>query len=91
MQSNASGRRRSWKLPASFNVVALPFVLSVLMSGIVSGIATVKSLGFVSGVAMQWLGAWGTSWLVAFPTLLLILPLVRRIVAAVVESGRPSR
>ncbi len=31
------------------------------------------------------------SWSVAFPTLLLILPLVRRIVAAVVEPVRAGR
>jgi hypothetical protein len=32
--------------------------------------------------------AWGLSWLIAFPVLLLILPLVRRIVAALVEPAR---
>jgi hypothetical protein len=31
------------------------------------------------------LGAWGLSWMVAFPTLLLILPMVRRLTALLVE------
>lgn len=34
-----------------------------------------------------WMGAWGVSWLVAFPALLLLLPVVRRIVALVVEPA----
>jgi hypothetical protein len=33
----------------------------------------------------MWLGSWGLSWLVAFPTLLLVLPLVRKATAAVVQ------
>jgi hypothetical protein len=37
---------------------------------------------------VTWPTAWALSWLVAFPTLLMVLPLVRRIVALVVESPR---
>jgi hypothetical protein len=33
------------------------------------------------------MGAWGLSWIVAFPTLLLVLPLVRRATRALVESA----
>jgi len=33
-----------------------------------------------------WLHAWGLSWLVAFPVLLCVLPLVRRIVMALVQN-----
>jgi hypothetical protein len=34
---------------------------------------------------------WALSWIVAFPTLLVVLPLVRRIVALVVEPPAPAR
>jgi hypothetical protein len=37
------------------------------------------------------LRAWGASWLVAFPSLLIVMPVVRRIVAAIVEPGRTAR
>lgn len=37
------------KLPAKFNVVAFPFVLSALMSSIVSGVSTWRALGLVDG------------------------------------------
>ncbi|WP_411970259.1 DUF2798 domain-containing protein [Mesorhizobium sp. BH1-1-4] len=32
--------------------------------------------------------AWGLSWLVAFPTLILVLPMVRRIVGVLCEPAR---
>jgi hypothetical protein len=35
-----------------------------------------------------WLGAWGLSWVVAFPTVLLLLPVVRRLTAMVVQMDR---
>jgi hypothetical protein len=33
------------------------------------------------------MGAWGMSWLVAFPTTLVVLPFVRKITMAVVRSA----
>lgn len=83
------GARR--KLPARYANIVMPFVLSVLMTFIVSAISTLKSLGLSPAFARTWLVAWGLSWLVAFPTLLLVLPLVRRIVALVVETPKPTR
>ena len=76
------------KLPARYNAVAIPLLLSVLMTFIVSGVATFSGLGFVDGVSEKWMQAWGLSWVIAFPTMLFLLPLVRRIVAQVVEVPR---
>jgi hypothetical protein len=72
------------KLPARYAPVVMPFVLSVLMTAVVSMISTLKSLGATPEFLSTWPVAWGLSWLVAFPTLLIVLPLVRRIVAMVV-------
>jgi hypothetical protein len=78
------------KLPAKYNVLAVPFVLSTLLSFIISGVSTLRALGFVDGLFFKWMNAWGISWLVAFPTVLVVLPLVRKIVATFVEApGRP--
>ena len=60
------------------------FVLSALMSFIVSGIATARTAGLVDGFFALWFGAWLPSWLVAFPTVLVVAPLARRLVAALV-------
>ena len=73
------------KLPASSMAYVMPLILSIIMSCIVSLISTVKNSGF-SGFELQvWLGAWGLSWVVAYPVLLLILPVVRKLAALVVE------
>lgn len=63
----------------------MPFILSVLMSAIVSFIATLKNIGMPPDFIGIWLGAWQISWLIAFPSLLLVLPVVRRIVGLLVE------
>ncbi|NPV23609.1 DUF2798 domain-containing protein [Bradyrhizobium aeschynomenes] len=81
-------RRARRKLPARYAAVVMPLTLSVLMTFVVSAIATLKSLGPTQAFIETWPAAWAISWLVAFPTLLAVLPLVRRIVALVVEAPR---
>ncbi|MDQ0509536.1 DUF2798 domain-containing protein [Ancylobacter amanitiformis] len=89
MPSHSSPSRTSFKLPARYAGIVLPFVLSVLMTFVVSAIATLRSLGPGPDFLTTWPGAWGLSWLVAFPTLLMVLPLVRRIVSLLVHA--PAR
>ena len=64
----------------------MPFVLSIFMSGIVSFIATLRAMGITPELANQWLQSWFLSWAIAFPTLFVVMPLTRRIVAALVEA-----
>lgn len=78
-----AGRR---KLPARYHRFVMPLVLATLMSLIVSGIATIKTIGLAPGFAGEWAGAWIASLVVAYPTLLLVLPIVRRIVGLIVET-----
>ncbi len=73
------------KLPARYLKVALPFVLSGLMSCLISGVATLKGFGFVPGFVKLWMSAWAVSWPVAFPAAVFALPLARRIAALFVE------
>jgi hypothetical protein len=74
------------KLPARYAGVVMPLLLSVLMTFIVSLISTWRGVGLVPHFVRLWMGAWALSWLVAFPTLLLVLPLVRRMTAALVDT-----
>jgi hypothetical protein len=73
------------RLPARYAVLVMPLLLSILMTFIVSMVSTLRSIGLAPGFFAIWLGAWGLSWLVAFPTLLVVLPLVRKATAALVE------
>jgi hypothetical protein len=75
------------KLPARYAAVVLPLFLSCIMTCLISGISTLRGVGFAPGLLQLWLGSWGLSWLIAFPTLLAVLPLVRRLTAAVVETA----
>ena len=78
------------KLPARYATIVMPLVLSVLMTFVVSGISTLKSLGPTPAFMTTWPAAWAISWLVAFPTLLAVLPVVRKIVAFAVETPRSN-
>ena len=64
----------------------MPLMLSIPMTFVVSAISTLKSLGPTPSFLVTWPTAWALSWLVAFPTLLVVLPLVRGIVTLVVKS-----
>ncbi len=75
------------KLPARYAVVVLPLLLSLLMTSIVSFISTWNGIGFAPDFVGVWLGSWGLSWVVAFPTLLVVLPVVRRATAAIVNAA----
>lgn len=77
------------KLPARCARWLMPLLLSVLMTCVVSMISTLRSAGLHPHLGWLWLSAWGLSWLIAFPTLLVMLPLVRRLTAWTVESPRP--
>ena len=74
-------------LPARYGPILFGFLLSGLMSLIVSGISTVRAAGFSPDLPGLWLGAWLSSWLVAFPTVLVVAPLARRFVERLVHDG----
>jgi len=50
-------------------------------------ISTLKGVGMAPGVLRTWLGAWAVSWAIAFPVSLVVLPLVRKATAFVVEAA----
>ena len=75
------------KLPARFAHTLFSLLLSGLMSLLVSGVATWSALDGHGGFAAKWLNAWQHSWLVAFPAVMVIAPLVRKIVARLVVAG----
>jgi hypothetical protein len=78
------------RLPARYAAVLFPLLLTVFMTAVVSFIATVKTAGLTPNIGALWLGAWGVSFTIAFPTLLLVQPLVRWIVAILVEQVTPQ-
>ncbi|WP_189431485.1 DUF2798 domain-containing protein [Alishewanella longhuensis] len=74
------------KFPAKAAGLIMPLLLSILMTFIVSFVSTLKGLGIEGFTLIGWLSAWALSWLIAFPTLLMVLPLVKKLTAYLVHS-----
>lgn len=68
-------------IPARFAPILFGFILSGLMSAIVSGIATARAVGLPPDFPSLWFWAWLSSWAVAFPAVLVVAPIARRAVA----------
>lgn len=74
-------------LPARFATVLLPLLLTMFMTAIISGITTLRALGFTSAVFTIWPEAWLMSWAVAFPVMTVVLPAVRRLVSRLTSTS----
>jgi Protein of unknown function (DUF2798) len=68
-----------YKLPKHFAPILTGFLLSGFMTLIISGVATFRNIGLAED---KWLAAYLNGWLISFPTVLVVAPLVRRFVAA---------
>ena len=73
-------------IPARFAPILFRLILSGLMSCIVSGLSTVRALGFGAGTPSEWMSNWAVSWAVAFPAVLFVAPITRRIVGRLVKQ-----
>ncbi len=70
-------------IPARYAHILFGLMVSGLMSCVVSGIATLRALGIVDDLFTQWMTSWAFSWSFAFPTILIVAPIARRVVAKV--------
>jgi hypothetical protein len=81
-------RKTRWRVrvPKRFAPFLFPLLLSGFMTFLITGISMTRVLGINSlvndpGNFLQiWMKAYLSSWLVAYPILLLVIPFVRRVV-----------
>jgi hypothetical protein len=71
------------RIPARFAPIVFGALLSAVMVAIVSAFVLATTQGFTSGFGLQWLKSCAATWPVAFPTVTLIAPWVRRAVGRV--------
>ena len=71
-------------LPRKYEHIAFGFMLSGMMSFLVSGFATLISLGLSPEFPLSWIKAWLPSWILAFPVVLIVAPFVRRVLSGIV-------
>lgn len=72
-------------IPARYANIAFGFFLSMIMSLIISGVSTVSAVGLTTELLGIWFRAWLSSWVVAFPCVLLVAPIARKIVGRLVK------
>jgi hypothetical protein len=72
-------------MPARYAPILFGFVMSALMSFLISGIATFRSAGPIDGFFGLWIGAWLPSWLISFPVVLVVTPVAQRFVRMIVR------
>ena len=61
--------------------------MAFLMSGLVSFVVTMLNIGFVANLLSIWLRAWGPAFMVAFPSVILVLPIVGKLTDLVLNDG----
>lgn len=75
-------------IPAKYEPYVFSLVLSGMMSFIIAGIATFRSLGLIDGFIGLWLSSWIVSWAIAFPTVTVVAPIAKKVVHKLVD--RPA-
>ena len=68
------------RIPARYAPILFSALLSSIMVAIVSAFVLVTTQGVHPGIVTQWLKSCATTWPVAFPTVAVVAPMVRRIV-----------
>ena len=71
------------RIPTRFAPIVFSALLSAIMVCVVSAFVLATTQGLHADLATQWLRSCATTWPVAFPTVAIVAPLVRRIVARV--------
>lgn len=74
-------------MPARFAAFLFGLILSGLLSLLVSGIAMLRQSGLEPAFPVHWLAAWLPAWAIAFPTVLVVAPLTRRLVGRLVRPA----
>jgi fructose-specific phosphotransferase system IIC component len=74
------------KINPKYSNLLFAFIMSVVMALIMSGILTAIFTGFLGDYFGRWLRAFSYAWPIAFPSILLISPVVRRLVTKLTQS-----
>jgi hypothetical protein len=71
------------RIPVRYAPLVFGALLSAIMVAIVSAVVLALNRGIGEGFAWQWLRSCATTWPVAFPTVTVVAPWVRRMVGRV--------
>ena len=64
-----------------YEFIVFAFIMGAFMSGFMSLVITFINLGLVDNFIQMWLGAYWKAFVIAFPTIVLVIPQVRKVVS----------
>jgi hypothetical protein len=73
-------------IPRKYQHQVFAFFMAGLMSCLMSLVISIFNVGLVDNILQIWLHAWGFAFVVAFPAVLVVAPLVRRLVNLVIKK-----
>lgn len=71
------------KIPARYSNLLFGGMLSIIMVTIISGTVTLINQGYDPHFFTRWFRGFITAWPVAFPSVLVVAPFVRRVVSRI--------
>ncbi|MBN2964090.1 DUF2798 domain-containing protein [Sulfurospirillum sp. T05] len=74
-------------IPKRYEFLLFAFFMSLFMSFLMSGVITLINIGAVEGFLLLWFLAFVKAFLVAFPTILVVVPQVRKLVGLLIEKN----
>ena len=69
-----------------YHKLVFSFFMSLMMSCIMSLVISVFNVGLVDNIVAIWLKAWSFAFVVAFPTIFIISPLMHKLVSIVLHE-----
>lgn len=66
--------------------IVFALFMALLMSCIMSFVISVFNVGLVSNIVYVWLEAWAFAFIVAFPTITVVAPIVHKLVSLVLKE-----
>jgi len=73
-----------------YHKIVFSFFMALLMSCIMSFVISLFNVGMVANIITIWLQAWGFAFVVAFPVVIIISPLVHKLVSIVLHEETDS-
>ena len=78
------------KIPARYSNLLFGAILSAIMVTVVSGAVVFVTQGLSPDFPAHWFKGFATAWPIAFPTVLVVAPGVRKIVARLTASSEQN-
>lgn len=85
--ANPLSFRVTGKIPARYANLVFGLLLSGIMTLLISGLTTFINLGFARDFFSVWMHAYGASWVLAFPIVVVVAPFVRKVVNRLVAPS----